>query len=139
MLLSRGGGLYFVRWRLFRLLRDICKSLQVVRGGSGTGIVFKIYLSGAPWEPHKQPGNLSDDDSPHQLRRYLLAAVNKLRRAAGQTGRPVGRGLDGCQLDSLGWFLTGSETLTAERGPRAEGREDEPGKQNAEDELSPRL
>ena len=50
--------------------------------------------------------NLSDDDLPHQLRRYLLAAVNKQQWAGGQTSCPVGSvcWLDGCQFESLGCF-----------------------------------
>lgn len=97
---GKGLGVYFVRWRLFRLLRAIWKSLQVAES-----LDQRPTEQNGPWEwkqPMQQQKNLSDDDLPHQLHRYLLAAANKQQWAGGQTS-PVGR-LDGCQFESLGCF-----------------------------------
>lgn len=106
LLLEEEGweGVYFVRWRLFRLLRDIWKSLQVAESldRRPPEQEFPSAMGVKPSNATTKK-NLSDDDLPHQLRRYLLAAVNKQQWAGGQTSCPVGW-LDGCQLESLGCF-----------------------------------
>lgn len=102
LLEEEGWGFYFVRWRLFRLLRDIWKSPQVVESLDRRP-PEQEFLSAMGVKPSNATKNLSDDDLPHQLRRYLLAAVNKQQQAGGQTSCPVGW-LDGCQFESLGCF-----------------------------------
>lgn len=93
------GGFYFVRWRLFRLLRDIWKSPQVVEF-----LDRRPAEQEFPWETkQRNKKNLSDDDLPHQLCRYLLEAENKQQWAGGQTSCPVGW-LDGFQFESPGCF-----------------------------------
>lgn len=99
LLEEEGWGVYFVRWRLFSLLRDIWKSLQVVESLDQRP-PEQEFLSAMGEKPSNTTKNLSDDDLPHQLRRYLLAAENK-QWAGGQTSCPVGW-LDGCQFESLG-------------------------------------
>lgn len=99
LLEEEGWGVYFVRWRLFRLLRDIWKSPQVAQSLDRRSAEQEF-----PWEAnHRNKEDLSDDDLPHQLCRYLLEAVNKQQWAAGKTSCPVGW-LDGFQFESPGCF-----------------------------------
>lgn len=72
--------------------------------------------------------NLSDDDLPHQLCRYLLEAENKQQWAGGQTGCPVGW-LDGFQFESQDVSKQDAaltHSSPAGCGARAEGHEDNP-------------
>lgn len=101
----RRGVFYFVRWRLFCLLRDIWKSLQVVEslwiGGRLIGN-FQSALGEQNRQRSQHKNSLRWWFAPSALSIPVSSGEQASRQwAGGQTSCPV-RWLDGCQFESLG-------------------------------------